>query len=306
MDEAITGSQVNSSFADRRWFEFTPYGKITYKRWLLTAGLKLSIPTLESDRMRPNIIASASTALNQKTAFLVKLDGGVQPLSYREGIEMNPYLDPSIRLKSAWKVIDLSGKIDYRPFPNLRLSPVAGYDVTKDMAFFFNGYPEAAGVNKVYGNVFDVKYMNSNRFRIGLNGLFSYRSFLTVLGEINFNRYLNFSSNSSVDEFLKNNGRKAWYKPGLDMHLRADLSPFGDLNLFLDYRVEAMRYAADNHSFCKEMENINDLSLGGNYKLTNDVSVFLHVNNLMDERSEVWNAYPVHGFTAVLGGSVKF
>lgn len=295
-----------NNFADRRWFEFNPYAKMTYKKWMLAAGVKMSIPTLESERVKANITASASTALGDKAVFNAKLDGGVQPLSYREGLEMNPYLDPSIRLKSSWKLIDLSAGIDYRPSRNLRLSPVVSYDVTKDMPFFYNGYPTADSVNNTYGNLFSAKYMNSNRFRLGVNGLYSYRSLLTVLGEVNFNHYLNYSETDAVDVLLKANGRKAWYKPGFEMRLRADITPFEQLNLFFDYKMEGQRYAADATTFCKKLDDISDLTIGANYKLTRDVGLFLHLNNLLDQRYEVWNAYTVHGFAAVIGGSVTF
>ncbi|MDD4922356.1 MAG: hypothetical protein PHS30_07755 [Bacteroidales bacterium] len=296
---------ISKNFADRHWFEFSPYARMTYKKWILTAGLKLSIPTLESERVKANIIASASKALGDKAVFNAKLDGGAQPLSYREGLEMNPYLDPSIRLSSSWKVIDLSAQIDYRPFQSLRLTPVLGYDVTKNAPFFYNGL-SGEGVNNAYGNLFSVKYMTSNRLRFGVNGLYSFRSLLTILGEININRYLNFSETDDINNQLKDSGRKAWYKPGFEMRLRADVNPIEEVNLFLDYRMEALRYAADNNSFCKKLDDICDLTLGANYKLTKDVGLFLHLNNLLDQRYEVWNAYTVHGFTAVLGGSVSF
>jgi len=219
---------------------------------------------------------------------------------------MNPYLDPSIRLKSAWKVIDLSGQIDYRPFTSLRLSPAAGYDITKDMPAFFNAYPTAEGVNDFYGNLFDVKYMNSNRFWIGMNALYAFRSFLTFQGEVYYNQFVNFSSDNTVNNLLKENGHRAWNRPGLQTRLRADYTPIDELNLFVDYKVEAMRYTATSTNFSEAMDPINDLSLGANFKLTKDVGVFLHVNNLLDQRYEVWNGYAVHGFTAMIGGSVKF
>jgi len=305
MNNTVSLGQVGESFVDRRWFEFAPYGRMTYKKWILAAGLKLSIPTLETERVKPNIIASATTALSEKASFIVKLDGGVQPLSYREGFEMNSYLDPAIRLKSAWKVIDLSGQIDFRPSNSLRLSPVVGYDITKDMPFFFNAFV-TSGIDKAYGTLFDVKYMTSNRLKLGLNGLYSYRSLLTIQGEVNYNQYMNFSQTDAIDDLLKANGRKAWYKPGLVMRLRADITPLEELSFFFDYKVEGLRYAATTNSFCEKLQDINDLSLGANYKLTKDVGIFLHINNLLDQRYEVWNAYAHHGFTAMIGGSVKF
>ncbi|MFA7044211.1 MAG: hypothetical protein WC186_07690 [Bacteroidales bacterium] len=304
---AYNANDINHNFADRRWFEFNPYAKMTYKKWVLAGGFKFAIPSLESERVKANITASASTALGNKAVFHARLDGGVQPQSYREGIEMNPYIDPAIRLKTAWKVIDLSADIEYKPLPGLRVTPLVGYDVTKDAPFFYNGFPTSTeGVNNAYGNLFSVKYMTSNRLKLGVHGLYSFRSLLTVLGELNFNRYLNFSSADNINDLLKDCGRKAWYKPGFEMRLRADISPVEKLNLFLDYQLEAQRYAADKNDFCKKLGDINDLNIGANYKLTKDVGVFLHLNNMLDQRYEVWNAYAVHGFTAIVGGSVMF
>ncbi|MCK9310944.1 MAG: hypothetical protein M0P26_01555 [Bacteroidales bacterium] len=308
-DETVSYDEnnINNDFEDRRWFEFNPYAKMTYKKWVLTGGLKFAIPSLESERVKANITASASTALGNRAVFHARLDGGVQPQSYREGLEMNPYLDPAIRLKTAWKVLDLSADIEYKPLPGLRVTPMVGYDVTKDAPFFYNGFPDPTeGVNDTYGNLFSVKYMTSNRLKLGMHGLYSFRSLLTVQGELKFNRYLNFSSTNDINDLLKDCGRKAWYKPGFEIRLRADISPVEKLNLFLDYQLEAQRYAADKNHFCKKLGNINDLNIGANYKLTKDVGIFLHLNNMLDQRYEVWNTYAVHGFTAVVGGSVMF
>jgi len=306
-----TPKSINASdenFGDRGWFEFTPYARMIYKQWVVMGGIRLAIPTLETERVKANIVASASRMLDEQTSVNVTLGGGVNPLSYREGIGMNPYLDPATRLKSTWKVIDLTAGIDFRPYRNLRLSPVFEYDVTKNAPFFHNGNAGSL-LNDAYlsyGQLFSAEYMTSNHFKVGASGLYTYGSLLTVLGELNYNQYLNYSENDEVDNLLKDNGRKAWYKPGLEMRLRADISATEKLNLFVDYRMEALRYAADNTSFCRKMDGINNLTIGGNYKLIKDVDIFLHLNNLLDERTEIWYAYPVHGFTAVIGGSVNF
>jgi len=308
--QAYNSNEINNNFESRSWFEFNPFAKMTYKRWMLSAGVKLSIPSLENERVKGNLIASASTQLGEKIVFKASLDGGVQPLSYREGIEMNPYIDPSIRLKSCWKPIDLSASIDYRPSQHLRISPVFRYDITTDMPFFYNAFPATSGstegINNGYGRIFSVMYMNSNRFRVGVNGLYSWNEFVTILGETYFNTYLNFSETDEIDKLLKENGRKAWNKPGIEMHLRADFSIDDKTNLFIDYKVEAARYAPTANDFCKQMGDMHLVNIGANYQLTKEVSIFLHVDNLLDQRYEVWNAYQVHGFTTVLGGAVSF
>jgi len=54
------------------------------------------------------------------------------------------------------------------------------------------------------------------------------------------------------------------------------------------------------------MDDIHDLSLGASWQLGNNVQLFVRLNNLLDQRYEVWNAYKVHGLSALIGGYVTF
>jgi hypothetical protein len=303
---AYSSAALAKAFENRNYFELHPYVGLTYRRWMLTAGLKLSIPSLVTESVHPNIIASALTPLNEKTMLRLSLDGGVEPMSYREGIEMNRYLDPSIRLKSTWKPFDLSAAIDYRPATNIRISPEIGISKTLDAPFFYNAQPGIVGVNNAYGRIFSVEYMTSTQFRIGANGQYSLDNVLTVLGSVQYNSYRNSSKDDAIDAKLEDCGRKAWYKPGLEMHLRADINPMDKLTLYADYRVEGLRYASTPTLFCDQIKSINDLGIGSSYKVSRSVGIFLNVNNLLDQNYEEYNAYPVHGFSAVMGGSVSF
>jgi len=268
--------------------------------------VKLSIPSLIRESVRPNLIASAITPLGRKMVLRFVLDGGVEPMSYREGIAMNPWLDPAIRLRSAWKLFDLTAGLDFRPLSNLRISTEIGASNTKDAPFFCNVLPFTAGVNNAFGHLFMVEYMNSTQTHAEINGEYSVENLLTILGSVRYNAYTNSSDNATVEAQLTANGRKAWYKPGVEARLRADVRPVDKLTLFADYRLEALRYAPTATAFSAMMNPINDLSFGANYKMSKEVGIFMHVNNLLDQRYQVYNGYPVHGFTALVGGSVSF
>jgi len=82
--------------------------------------------------------------------------------------------------------------------------------------------------------------------------------------------------------------------------------PVDRLTVFADYRLEALRYAPTATAFSRMLNPINDLSFGANYKMNKEVGIFMHVNNLLDQRYQVYYGYPVHGFTALVGGSVSF
>lgn len=304
-NQAIAPS-LTHEFENRDYLELAPNATFFYKNWMFKGGVKLSIPSLISESVRPNLIASAITPLGRKTVFRLSLDGGVEPLSYREGIALNPWLDPAIRLRSTWKPFALITGLDFRPMSNLRISTDIGLSTTMDAPFFTNALPGTAGVNNACGHLFTVEYMNSTLAYVEVNGHYSVENLLTILGSLRYNTYSNQSDNVAVDALLAANGRKAWYKPGVEARLRGDVRVVDKLTIFADYRLEAMRYAPTGTAFSAKLDAINDLSLGANFKMSKEVGIFMHVNNLLDQRYQVYYGYPVHGFTAVVGGSVSF
>jgi len=305
-----TPPSLVSEFEDRDYLELSPNATLFYKNWRFIGGFKISIPSLIRESVRPNLVASAITPLGKKVVLRFVLDGGVEPMSYREGIALNPWLDPAIRLRTAWKPIDLRAGLDFRPLSNLRLSTDIGANTTKDAPFFSNILPSLsfplAGVNNACGHLFTVEYMNSTQIYAKINGEYSVENLLTILGSIQYSVYSNTSDNAAIELQLAANGRKAWYKPGVEARLRADVRPVDKLTLFADYRLEALRYAPTATAFSAMMNPINDLSFGANYKMSKEVGIFMHVNNVLDQRYQVYNGYPVHGFTALVGGSVSF
>lgn len=296
-----------TEFEDRDYLELSPNATVFYKNWMLKGGIKLSIPSIISESVRPNVIASAITPLSKKVVLRLGLDGGVEPLSYREGIALNPWLDPAIRLRSTWTPYDLSAGLDYRPISNLRLTTEFGMNTTLDAPFFTNASTTAtAGVNNAGGQLFTVEYMNSTQVHLELNGEYSVENLMTLIGSIRYNEFVNSSDNPTVDALLAANGRRAWYHPGVEARLRADIRLMDKLTCFADYRLEALRYAQTPTAYSIMLNPINDLSFGANYKMSKEVGIFMHVNNLLDQRYQVYYGHPVHGFTAVVGGSVSF
>jgi len=304
----VFASNLGAEFEDRDYLELAPFATLFYKNWMFKGGFKLSIPSLISESVRPNLIGSAITPLGRKTVLRITLDGGVEPLSYREGIAMNPWLDPAIRLRSTWKPYDLIGDLDFRPISNLRISTEVGLNTTHDAPFFTNADVAmgTTGLNNACGHLFTVEYMTSTELHVEINGEYSVENLLTILGSVRYNAYANSSDNTAIDSQLAANGRKAWYKPGVEARLRADVRPVDKLTVFADYKLEALRYAPTVNDFCAMMNPINDLSFGANYKMNKEVGIFMHVNNLLDQRYQVYNGFPVHGFTALVGGSVSF
>lgn len=299
-------SSTADFFTKQNWLEVNPFARFTWKQWKVVAGLNVAVPSLVNERVKwaPNL--SGSTSLSDKAAFRVSLDGGILLSSYRDGFERNPYLDPYLKLKTAYRPINAEAAIDWRPIKDLRLTPRVGYSRTNNKAFFYNAMPgNTDRINHAYGQLFSVLYMNENRFSIGSEAYYNFRSKLRFFAEAHYNQYINYSDNAAVDAQLAGQ-RKAWYQPGVDARFRLDASPFKQLSLFADYQLMALRYASTSTAFMHRLGDIHDLSVGATWQLGNNVQLFVRLNNLLDQRYEVWNAYKVHGLSALIGGYVTF
>ena len=306
LDETFYNDQA-TYFKKQNWIVVNPYARWTYKKWEIKTGLKVTVPSLETQKVKYNLTASATTSINDKASFRLSVDGGMLPVSYREGFEMNQYLDPSIRIMPLWKPIGISAGIDYRPIKSLRISPVLEYERVNNMPFFYNGYPSPSEyINQTYGHLFSVKYMKSNRISIGADVLYNYRNKLTISGNARYNQYVNYSDDATVDAQLDVNGRKAWYNPALEIQCRLDYKPVEKISLFAGYQIFAMRYAATPDAFSAKLDDINDLNIGVIWMMAKDVNVFFKLDNMLDQRYDIWNGYRVHGFSAMVGGSVSF
>lgn len=308
-----TVRDLSVEFANKSYFELTPTIHYFYRNWLIKGGIKLSIPSSVTESVHPNFLASAITSLNEKTELTLSLDGGVNPLSYREGFLMNPYLDPSKRIHASWTIFDLKTDLEYRPQSAIRLNPEIGISKTKDAAFFYNCAPFVDGINNTNGRYFGIKYMNSTELHLSLEGSYVPSDLWRISGDLRFNQYANSSDESAIETLLENNGRKAWYKPGFLSNLRFDIQPVDNVSFYINHHFEGLRYAPTRverisetiSQFANRLDAINNFGVGGHYTVRKGVGIFLQIDNLLDHRYEGYYGYPVHGFTAIVGGSVS-
>lgn len=299
-------ASTRDAFAEQSWLQINPFARFTWKQWMVTAGFNVAFPSLESERVKWSPFLQGSTSLNDKAAFRVSLSGKVLPQSYREGLERNPYLDPSIHLKTAFQALCATAAIDYRPIKDLRISPRLEYAKTDDKAFFYNALPGVADViDAAYGGVFSAKYLNENRLTIGTDAYYNFRTKLRFFTQVQYNHYINYSKDATFDHLLEGN-RKAWYQPGLVARFRLDASILDNVSTFVDYQIAALRYAPTPTELMHHLDDIQDLQIGVSWELAKNVQVFVRLNNLLDQRYEPWYGYKTHGFSALIGGYVTF
>lgn len=101
-----------------------------------------------------------------------------------------------------------------------------------------------------------------------------------------------------------NDNMRAWGMVPLKFNVGLGWQPVKDLMLNADLNAwNGPRYRKFGSDF--KGDNVLDLGLGAEYKITKNIEVWLRANNLFNQEYERWNQYPVYGFN-ILGGVVVY
>lgn len=233
--------------------------------------------------MLPNLTAEFKLAEN---AFLIQGGwiGRFITNNFRTLSSRNPYIQDPIFM-SFTKEMQYYGGIKTNVSSHLSLNAKAAYIHYKNLPLFknddFDGktflITNEKSVNnfQIHG---DINYINQDKF--------------TLTAGVNLNTYTGLTQNSHAWGLypLEINGSLRWYA-FKQLLLKADFLAFSG--------AKAQRLNGD----VKTVKGGTDLSLGAEFKLTNQFSIWADFNNVLNSKYERWNNYPVYGFQA-LGGII--
>jgi len=228
--------------------------------------------------------------IDQKLYIYAGLTGDLQVNNYRYATQLNPYISPNVRIADTYIPIDVYGGTKIKFFDKVNADFFLGYKLIDNPYFFVNksnGY--------TFYNTFDVVYdkRDAGLFNTGLTLLY------------NWQEKLNFTFKSKYSAWSLDKHEKPWQMPAWELDFQTSYSVTDYLRFNLAYRFEAGRYALINGNSVS-MKNVNDLSLGANYKLLSFMNIFLNLNNLLNQEYAVWYGYTKHRFNVMGGASVSF
>lgn len=246
----------------------------------------------------PNVEASANVVGNKFTVF-AGAKGNLRKNTMRSLTEYNPFIKTfgSLEIRNT----------DYNHFYGgirgafgaFSYKGQAGFKSAKNLALFINDYQDFITINntsdQVSLNRLEVLYDDVNIFNIQGNIGATLLKDLDVSATVSINAY-----DPEVQE-------KAWHLPLTEANFTArykmleeKLSLRGEL--FIANGVPYLREdgVADN------LNLLSDLSVGAEYELTQNLSAFIDINNLLDNRRERWNSYDTYGLNVLLGITGQF
>jgi len=240
----------------------------------------------------PDVEASANIVGNKFTAF-AGAEGNLEKNTLRSLSDYNPFIQTFGRLEIK--------NTDYNHFYGGLRGTVAGfnykgqigYKKANNLALFLNESSNA--VDSLSYTNFNVIYDTVSIFNIqGSIGATILKD-LDISGTISFNKY------------DLNNQEKAWHLPALEANFT------GIYRLLEDkFRVKGELFVANGVPYQQAdgtADNLNallDLSVGGEYILTENIGAFVEFNNLLNNKRERWVQYPTYGINILAGITAKF
>ncbi|MDB4160855.1 hypothetical protein N9772_00625 [Bacteroidia bacterium] len=145
-----------------------------------------------------------------------------------------------------------------------------------------------------------------------INDTNSLRNFTTVEDDMNkftFSGELKFNVNQNIDLGFRGNiysysmdtEQEAWHLPTYDAALFATVRLADKIYINGGYFATSTRQARDIAGIRSTLAAINDINVGAEYRYKKNISGFVHVNNVLNKRYEIWNNYRAQGLNILAG-----
>jgi len=222
--------------------------------------------------------------------LFVEAKGDVNKSTLLDFSQINPYLGQDVPIKNSVDQLDISAGLKGTLAPGLGFKASIFRNEVKDMPLFVSDFDFTKGYNR-----FTVIYDDGKSRVSGFNGELDYKASedLDIFGRVEFKDY----QMATVAE--------PWNLPkfkltgGAVIHISNKVDVTGTLLIrgsAFDPNPET-----PGSTIPTTINSFADLSGGVEYKATNRISVFVHVNNILNGTNQAWLYYPDYGFN-IFGG----
>jgi len=131
----------------------------------------------------------------------------------------------------------------------------------------------------------------------------------TIKGSLTMPLFEGFNLTGAIAQnfYSPKNEEKAWHLPALDVNVGATYLTLGEkLSLRADLFIQNGVPFKDEKGEAGNLNALLDLSAGAEYFFTENIGAFAKVNNILDNKRERWQYYPVLGLNAMAGISARF
>lgn len=276
----------------RHFVNIRPYYTLSSKDWSLDLGFNSSIIAEANRATRFKFfpkVTGVYTIQKDMLSLFGGIQGGVNKVSLRGLSEINPYIAPyqdlDISITQFQFDAGLKGKLGGNTAFNLRLI----YRLQNDMPLFIL---DTLNYNWFINRRDDIKLIQFNA-EIGHHFSEKFRAALS------FN-YYNYQAN-----FYK----EAYQLPNFDLKLNTTYNIGDKILLSADVFTVGRRFsytAYTNETDAIKLKALVDASIGIDYRWKKQISAFIKLNNLANQKYQMWSQLPVNGITIMGGLAIGF
>lgn len=283
VDLGVTYSQLTERANYERWFfDIFPHLEFDYKKWTIDAGLNINYiddTTGEVPKFFPSV--KAETYLVPKVLRLyAAVDGDYQQNTLRSLSYENLFLGNNINYSNPYVMEFLVGMNgSFKRFVEYGIQ--LKQEIIEDQYLFVSDTNELRNFTTVIDNL--------NRF--------------TFSGELKLdvNQNLDIGFRGNFYAYGTEAEQEAWHLPDYDGALFATVRLADKIYINGGYFATSPRQARDLRGDVFDLPAINDVNLGAEYRYKKNISGFLHINNILNQRYDLWNNYRAQGLNVLAG-----
>jgi hypothetical protein len=228
--------------------------------------------------------------LNDIVDFVASLTGGIEKVSLQTLANENLWLAPGINLGHTNKTFDLQAGVRARLGGKVLVGAGASVAFLENLYFFVNDPEDVSKFQVVYdeGSTKRVNfyasllYTHANIFKLSMQG-----------------DYFGYNTNAVAE---------AWHKPGFKWVTSLSYNLFDkilfNVDLLTQGNIKARNPELPNAVI--KLDNAFDLNFRTEYLYSDTLSAFIELNNITGNQYLVFLNYPVRGFQAMVGLTLKF
>lgn len=286
----------NNTFHNLTIFRAKPYYSIEENNFKVSLGASLNMASDVHNKfvLAPNI--NGSWNFNEKSLLYFTLDGGINDNNFVEMNRINRYINPASRVFISQTLYNLQLGVRSAIADGFEFDILGGYKYTNDQHLFVPYQAQS------WGNVSEMLYANLGAGNFG--GVLKTKLIpYTDMSLKALTHFYNVGKYTLTENAPNEKG--AWGLPTFSLNLNADVSPIENLTLSLNYLFEGGRKTYIN-STSVAMNNINELNIKGTYTISDWLSFYVRVNNMLGQKYERYYGYTNQGINAMAGVNLKF
>ena len=125
----------------------------------------------------------------------------------------------------------------------------------------------------------------------------------TISGEVKFdvNQNIDLGFRGNFYSYQPNKENEAWHMPTYDASLFTTVKIADKIYINGGYFATSSRKSRDLSGTEYSLAAINDINVGAEYRYKKNISGFINVNNILNQRYELWNFYRAQGLNVLAG-----